>query len=80
MNHVVSRPQAYGVRRPASKPEAWDAWDACDWILKLLERNTAVGVYLSQVFTDWLDLTHATLAAVRSVASPTASGLSQYHE
>ena len=38
-------------------------------ILKLLERNTAAGAYLSQVFTDWLDLTHATLAALPAHAA-----------
>ena len=34
--------------------------NACTEIVKRLERNTAAGAYLSQVFTDWLDLTHAT--------------------
>jgi hypothetical protein len=33
-------------------------------ILKHLERNTATGTRLSQVFDDWLDLTHATLSAL----------------
>ena len=42
-------------------------------ILKLLERNTAAGAYLSQVFTDWLDITHATLAALPAHAASAAS-------
>ena len=41
-------------------------------ILKLLERNTAAGAYLSQVFTDWLDITHATLAALPAHAASAA--------
>ena len=44
-------------------------------ILKRLERNTAAGAYLSQVFTDWLDITHATLSAIpRHVESVTTTG------
>ena len=62
MNHAVSK--------PVSKPKARDA---CDEILKLLERNTAAGAYLSQVFTDWLDLTHATLAALPAHAASAAA-------
>jgi hypothetical protein len=42
-------------------------------ILKLLERNTAAGAYLSQVFIDWLDITHATLAALPAHAASAAS-------
>ena len=42
-------------------------------ILKLLERNTAAGAYLSQVFADWLDITHATLAALPAHAASAAS-------
>ena len=48
-------------------------------ILKRLERNTAAGAYLSQVFADWLDLTHATLSALpehlrSAVSEATAPG------
>jgi hypothetical protein len=42
-------------------------------ILKLLERNTAAGAYLSQVFADWLDITHASLAALPAHAASAAS-------
>jgi hypothetical protein len=42
-------------------------------ILKLLERNTAAGAYLSQVFADWLDITHATLAALPAHAASAAA-------
>jgi hypothetical protein len=47
--------------------------NACDEIVKRLERNTAAGAYLSQVFADWLDLTHATLAALPAHAASAAA-------
>ena len=50
--------------------------NACTEIVKRLERNTAAGAYLSQVFTDWLDLTHASLAALPAHAASVATSAS----
>jgi hypothetical protein len=68
VNHAVSK--------PVSEPKARDA---CAEIVKCLERNTAAGAYLSHVFADWLDLTHATLSALpehlrSAVSEATAPG------
>lgn len=49
------------VSKPVSRAKPCDA---CDEIVKRLQRNTAAGAYLSQVFADWLDLTHACLTAL----------------
>jgi hypothetical protein len=82
MNHVVSKPKACDVGKPVSSGRnevSHKLSGACDEILKLLERNTAAGAYLSQVFTDWLDLTHATLSALpnHALSAATAGTLAE---